>query len=64
MWSHVAEVEPFDTANHVAFHAPALCPLARALLMIGFFTERAYCRFLCPLGGVLALAADYISSIC
>ena len=24
--------------------------------MIGLFTERAYCRFLCPLGGVLALA--------
>ena len=28
---------------------------AMALVGIGMFTERAYCRFLCPLGGVLAL---------
>jgi polyferredoxin len=27
---------------------------AGALLAIGLFSERAYCRFLCPLGGVLA----------
>ena len=27
---------------------------AVALLGIGLFSERAYCRFLCPLGGVLA----------
>ncbi len=25
-----------------------------ALLAIGLFSERAYCRFLCPLGGMLA----------
>jgi polyferredoxin len=25
------------------------------LLAIGLFSERAYCRFLCPLGGVLAM---------
>ena len=29
--------------------------LAAFLLGLGLFTERAYCRFLCPLGGVLAL---------
>ena len=28
---------------------------AAALLTIGLFSERAYCRFLCPLGGVLAV---------
>jgi polyferredoxin len=28
---------------------------AAALLAIGLFSERAYCRFLCPLGGVLAI---------
>jgi len=28
---------------------------AGGLLAIGLFSERAYCRFLCPLGGVLAL---------
>jgi polyferredoxin len=27
---------------------------AGVLLGIGLFSERAYCRFLCPLGGVLA----------
>ncbi len=27
---------------------------AGGLLAIGLFSERAYCRFLCPLGGVLA----------
>ena len=26
-----------------------------ALLGVGLFTERAYCRFLCPLGGTLAI---------
>ena len=28
---------------------------AGVLLGIGLFSERAYCRFLCPLGGVLAV---------
>jgi NosR/NirI family nitrous oxide reductase transcriptional regulator len=56
MWSRVAEVEPFDTAitSHFARAWPYVF-YACALLMIGLFTERAYCRFLCPLGGVLAL---------
>ena len=57
MWSRVAEVEPFDTA--ITSHFTRAWPYvvyACALLMIGLFTERAYCRFLCPLGGVLALA--------
>ena len=57
LWSHVAEVEPFDTA--ITSHFTRAWPYvfyACALLMIGLFTERAYCRFLCPLGGVLALA--------
>ncbi len=53
----VAEVEPFNTA--ITSHFTRAWPYvfyACALLMIGLFTERAYCRFLCPLGGVLALA--------
>ena len=56
-WQRVAEVEPFDTAitSHFARAWPYVF-YACALLMIGLFTERAYCRFLCPLGGVLALA--------
>ena len=56
-WQRVAEVEPFDTAitSHFARAWPYIF-YACALLVIGLFTERAYCRFLCPLGGVLALA--------
>ena len=51
-----AEVEPFKTAitSHFTRAAPFLI-YAFALVGIGLFTERAYCRFLCPLGGVLAL---------
>ena len=55
--ARVAEVEPFNTA--ITSHFTRAWPYvfyACALLMIGLFTERAYCRFLCPLGGVLALA--------
>ena len=57
MWQRVAEVEPFDTA--ITSHFTRAWPYvfyACAVLLIGLFTERAYCRFLCPLGGVLALA--------
>ena len=52
----VAEVEPFKTAitSHFTRGWPYLV-YAMALVGIGMFTERAYCRFLCPLGGVLAL---------
>jgi NosR/NirI family transcriptional regulator, nitrous oxide reductase regulator len=57
MGSRVTEIEPFNTA--ITSHFTRAWPYvfyACALLMIGLFTERAYCRFLCPLGGVLALA--------
>lgn len=57
MGSRVTEVEPFNTA--ITSHFTRAWPYvfyACTLLMIGLFTERAYCRFLCPLGGVLALA--------
>ena len=51
-----AEVEPFKTAitSHFNRGWPYLV-YAGGLVAIGLFTERAYCRFLCPLGGVLAL---------
>jgi NosR/NirI family nitrous oxide reductase transcriptional regulator len=55
--SRISEVEPFDTAITSHFlRAWPYVVYACALLTIGLFTERAYCRFLCPLGGVLALA--------
>jgi NosR/NirI family transcriptional regulator, nitrous oxide reductase regulator len=50
-----AEMEPFKTAITSKFtRAWPYLLYAGALLAIGLFSERAYCRFLCPLGGVLA----------
>jgi transcriptional regulator of nitric oxide reductase len=49
------EVEPFKTVITSKFTRPWPYVLyAAALLAIGLFSERAYCRFLCPLGGILA----------
>ncbi|HEY6362185.1 MAG TPA: 4Fe-4S binding protein [Vicinamibacterales bacterium] len=50
------EIEPFKTAITTKFTRTWPYVLyAGALLAIGLFSERAYCRFLCPLGGVLAV---------
>jgi NosR/NirI family transcriptional regulator, nitrous oxide reductase regulator len=50
------EIEPFKTAITSKFtRAWPYLMYAVALLAIGLFSERAYCRFLCPLGGILAL---------
>jgi NosR/NirI family nitrous oxide reductase transcriptional regulator len=49
------EIEPFRTAISARFdRAWPYVLYAGALLGIGLFSERAFCRFLCPLGGVLA----------
>ena len=51
-----AEIEPFKTAITAMFvRGWPFVVYAVALLVVGLFTERAYCRFLCPLGGALAL---------
>ena len=57
MASTAAEVEPFRTAITAKFarNWPHVV-YAGALLLMALFTEHFYCRFLCPLGGVLALA--------
>jgi NosR/NirI family transcriptional regulator, nitrous oxide reductase regulator len=50
------EIEPFKTAITSKFtRAWPYVLYAGILLAIGLFSERAYCRFLCPLGGVLAV---------
>tara|TARA_R100000365_G_scaffold26_1_gene103 strand:+ start:15644 stop:17761 length:2118 start_codon:yes stop_codon:yes gene_type:complete len=52
----VEEVEPFKTAITSVFTRPwPYVAYALVLLAVGLFTERFFCRFLCPLGGVLAL---------
>lgn len=49
-------VEPFKAAITFRFDAPiSAVGYAVALLVIGLFIERFYCRFICPLGAGLAI---------
>ncbi|MGJ4930480.1 4Fe-4S binding protein [Bradyrhizobium sp. HKCCYLS2038] len=52
----VAEVEPFKTAIILKFaRSWPFVLYAVALLGIGLFIERFFCRYLCPLGAALAI---------
>jgi NosR/NirI family nitrous oxide reductase transcriptional regulator len=54
----LAEVEPFKTAIILKFVREWWFVLfAVAILTAGLFIERFYCRYLCPLGGALAIPA-------
>lgn len=54
----LAEVEPFKTAIILHFRRPwPYVVYALALLSLGLFIERPFCRYLCPLGGALAIPA-------
>ena len=55
--SYASEIEPFKTAITLKFNRswPYLL-YAAVLLAIGLFSERFFCRFLCPLGGLLSLS--------
>ena len=51
-----AGIEPFKTAITLRFDAPTAAVLwAGGLLILALFVERAFCRFLCPLGAGLAI---------
>ena len=51
-----AEIEPFRSAITVRFdHDWEFALYAAGILGAGLFFERAYCRFLCPLSGSLAV---------
>lgn len=53
-----AEVEPFKTAITLKFmRAWPWVLYVFALLAIGLFIERFFCRYVCPLGGALAIPA-------
>ena len=53
-----AEVEPFKTAIILKFVREwPFVIFAVILLLAGLFIERFYCRYLCPLGGALAIPA-------
>lgn len=54
----LTEFEPFKTAIVLHFwRAPWFVAWALLVLGMGLFVERAWCRYLCPLGGALALGA-------
>lgn len=54
----LAEVEPFKTAMTMKFAREwPLLAYVGVLLVAGLFVERAYCRYLCPLGAALAIPA-------
>ncbi|MGD8790757.1 MAG: 4Fe-4S binding protein, partial [Burkholderiales bacterium] len=51
-----AEIEPFKTAISLRMErAWPFVVYASVLLAVGLFVERAFCRFLCPLGAVMAI---------
>jgi NosR/NirI family nitrous oxide reductase transcriptional regulator len=51
-----AEVEPFKAAIILRFITEwPMVTYAAALVVVGLFVERFYCRFVCPLGGGLAI---------
>lgn len=56
MAERFAEVEPFKTAIILKFSRGwPFVAYAVALLVIGLFIERFFCRYLCPLGAALAI---------
>ncbi|MGY8635170.1 4Fe-4S binding protein [Bradyrhizobium sp. 14AA] len=56
MAERFAEVEPFKTAIILKFwRSWPFVAYAGALLVIGLFIERFFCRYLCPLGAALAI---------
>lgn len=58
MAEHYAEIEPFKTAIILKFDRPwPYILIALAALTPGLFIERFYCRYVCPLGGGLAIPA-------
>ena len=55
-----SEVEPFKTAITLKFdRAWPYAVYAILLLVAGLFMERFFCRFLCPLGGALAILGRF-----
>ena len=55
-----AEIEPFKTAITLKFDRTWPYVLyASLLLTVGLFVERFFCRYLCPLGAVLAISGRF-----
>ena len=60
MATTASEIEPFKTAITAKFErAWPFAIYASILLAIGLFVERFFCRYLCPLGGALAILGRF-----
>jgi NosR/NirI family nitrous oxide reductase transcriptional regulator len=56
--ARTAEVEPFKTAIVLHFNRGGIfLAYALALLVIGLFIRKFFCKYLCPLGAALAIPA-------
>ena len=56
----LSEIEPFKTAITAGFaRAAPYAAYAALLLCVGLFVERFFCRYLCPLGGALAILGRF-----
>ncbi|MCP5371413.1 MAG: regulatory protein NosR [Hyphomicrobiales bacterium] len=56
MTTALAEVEPFKTTISLKFLRPwPFVTYAVGLLALSLFVQRVFCRYLCPLGGALAI---------
>lgn len=54
-----AEIEPFKTAITTGFHREFVyVAYASFWLLLGLFTHKPYCRYLCPLGAAMALGGS------
>ena len=53
----LAEVEPFKTADHhpLSRATPSSSPMRLSWLVLGLFTFKGFCRYVCPLGALMAL---------
>jgi len=56
--ARAAEIEPFKTAIVLHFNREGIFLVyALALLVIGIFSRKFFCKYLCPLGAALAIPA-------
>ncbi len=56
---HVLKEALFDPRRPVFPHAPVISIIFTAILLLPFVVRRFWCRYLCPLGGMLALVAKF-----
>jgi len=56
---HVLKEALFDPRRPIYPHAPVIGIIFGLILLMTFFVRRLWCRYLCPLGGMLAVVAKF-----